>query len=450
MSLSLRLNLVAILFFIIVLIFGVQSTLKTSVHYIQQQQQISLDLASQVIEAKISLFQTYPFIEVRPEKLAELFKLHTASDSKYLIIELFDISGNAVAIHSAHNEHVDTKAPDFLFELLAYLFEPVEDTELELVISDFTLAKVLLRPDRQAELRDVWSDAVEKLIPVFGISLIIILFVILFTTTVIRPVAEFIKSVNGHQKGIGTANLLQVRGLLGLSKQLKGIDKELKSSTSKVDHLNQRLIHLQEEERRRISAELHDELGQHLTAIRFESAAINSARTIDETKQSAEAIDQIGREMKEIIRSMLIRLRPPELEQLGLLGALKEMMSEWHIRNPHIELGFDCKVDLSSLDLAAQHNIYRIVQEALTNISKHAGSDQINVDVTMQREQHYLLLKIADDGVGTDLTQPSKGHGMKGMRERVESFSGKIEFESGVGQGLTVNVFMPINIEGLK
>ena len=446
MSLSLRLNLVAILFFVLVLILGVQSTLKTSVHYIQQQQLTSLDLARQVIEAKINLLETYPFIEVRPEKLPGLFNVEFISDSKYLIVELFDYKGELLA-SSQKQQSSNVVKGSVLHELLAKLFQPVKQEQLDLVVSNQFLATVIIRPDRQAELSDVWSDAVEKLIPVFAIILILSLSIIIFTSLVVRPVIDFIKSANqaGHSKK--STNLSQIRALFGLQKQLKGIDNELKSSTSKVEHLNRRLLQLQEEERRRISAELHDELGQHLTAIRFESAAITTARNLAETKQSAEAIDQIGREMKEVIRSMLIRLRPPELDELGLLGALNEMMADWKIRNPNSQLDFQCNLALEYLDIEVQHNIYRLIQEALTNVSKHAGHGETNVSVFISRHQQGLLLTVTDDGQGVDLSLPSQGHGIKGMRERVDSFSGDIQFESKPGAGMTIRVIMPIHSE---
>lgn len=446
MSLSLRLNLVAILFFVLVLILGVQSTLKTSDHYIQQQQLTSLDLARQVIEAKINLLETYPLIEVRPEKLPGLFNVEFISDSKYLIVELFDYKGELLA-SSDQQQSSNVVKGSVLHELLAKLFQPVKQEQLDLVVSNQFLATVIIRPDRQAELSGVWSDAVEKLIPVFAIILILSLSIIIFTSLVVRPVIDFIKSANqaGHSKK--STNLSEISALFGLQKQLKGIDNELKSSTSKVEHLNRRLLQLQEEERRRISAELHDELGQHLTAIRFESAAITTARNLAETKQSAEAIDQIGREMKEVIRSMLIRLRPPELDELGLLGALNEMMADWKIRNPNSQLDFQCNLVLEYLDIEVQHNIYRLIQEALTNVSKHAGHGETNVSVFISRHQQGLLLTVTDDGQGVDLSLPSQGHGIKGMRERVDSFSGDIQFESKPGAGMTIRVIMPIHSE---
>jgi two-component system sensor histidine kinase UhpB len=327
------------------------------------------------------------------------------------------------------------------------LFKPIKQVEMDLVVSNQFLARVILRPDREAELSDVWSDSIKKLIPLFAITLIVTLVIMILISKVIRPVIDFIKSANHHSSEKTSDNYSQVRSLFGLAKQLKGIDNKLKTSTNKVAHLNRRLLQLQEEERRRISAELHDELGQHLTAIRFESAAINSARNLNEMKQSAAAIDQIGREMKEIIRSMLIRLRPPELDELGLLGALNEMMADWKIRNPNSQLDFETNLELESLNIEVQHNLYRLIQEALTNVTKHAGQAVTKVSVLLQNDSQSLYLIINDDGSGTDLSQPSQGHGMKGMRERVESFSGEIKFESSPGEGMTIRVIMPMHSE---
>jgi two-component system sensor histidine kinase UhpB len=426
-----------------VLIFGVQSTLKTSVHYIQQQQLTNLDLARQIIEAKINLLENYPPIEVRPEKLPVLFKIEQISN-QYIIIEIFDFNDKKV---TSTEDPITGATPQWLFNFLGHLFRATPAQKLDLNVGGAKMATVVLRPDRNAEFDDVWSDAVEKLIPVFSISLIVILSVIAFSTIVIKPIIEFLKSVQPDEIH-PSSNWAQMRGLFGLSSKLKGIGNELITSTNKVDDLNRRLLFLQEEERRRISAELHDEIGQHLTAIRFESAAITTARNMEETKQSAQAIDEIGREMSDIIRSMLIRLRPPELDELGLLGALQEMLNEWQMRNANIDLHFHCKCDLTPLSTDEQHNIYRIIQEALTNVTKHAGDGNITVEVAVfQRQKDWILFKISDDGVGTDLTQSSKGHGLKGMKERVESFSGNIEIDSRLNDGMSITVKMPINNE---
>jgi two-component system sensor histidine kinase UhpB len=275
----------------------------------------------------------------------------------------------------------------------------------------------------------------------FGMSLII--------SIVIKPVVDFLRAVN-NKGGLDRSNssgLFRMSHLLRLPKHLQGIHHELQDSSQKVHDLNNKILHLQEEERRRLSAELHDELGQQLTAIRFEAEVIKTAKNLQDTHHSAVAIDTIGRDMKDIVRLMLERLRPPELEMFGLQGAVSEMISGWQLRHPKINIVFKCKANFTDLDEAKQLSIYRIVQEGLTNISRHAGASVLDVIVSLVSSDALITILISDNGQGCDLTKQVKGLGLKGMRERVDSLLGSITLHSAPDKGMKINVEVPIKGE---
>lgn len=449
MSLILRLNLAAVMVFFAVLLIGVVKTIHTTAEHIKQEVNSSFELAQNVIDAQIQLLKTYPYIEVRPEKLPSLFDLEQFKDNKYLEVELIDTAGKRIASNQDKTKKQVLHLPAVLKRLLATYLEQTDHVSYGIDIGNIHLGDIVLHSDQEAELKVLWFELLSTLAPVIVLFLLISLGMTVVVSFVIKPVLELVKTV--HQNGLAQqpmpSGLSRLHHLLGLPEHLKGISHELKHSSRKVHDLNYRILHLQEEERRRISAELHDELGQHLTAIRFESAAIETARSLDEAKQSAEAIDAIGREMKEIVRSMLERLHPPELDSMGLQATLTQMIGEWQIRHPANTITFDCQTDCSSLTNPEQLSLYRIVQEALTNISRHAGIEPINVDVSLRANNEYIALNINDNGQGCDLTKPIKGFGLKGMRERVKGLSGLMNLTSSPGNGMNISVEIPVKGE---
>lgn len=209
-------------------------------------------------------------------------------------------------------------------------------------------------------------------------------------------------------------------------------------------HLTQRLISAQEDERRILAQELHDEIGQACTALRIEAAYIGKSihNNPSAALESAKRIDQSSLRMHSLARDMLKRLRPPNLDSLGLEESLKELCNSWeqHCRIQCHSLINSLPNELSDPISTA---IYRVTQEALTNIAKHANASQ--VWVSLDGNQDVLTLSISDNGQGLH-PRPSGAHGLglTGMRERVANLHGRIHFED-AQPGLRIHVQLPIS-----
>ena len=208
-------------------------------------------------------------------------------------------------------------------------------------------------------------------------------------------------------------------------------------------HLTQRLISAQEDERRILAQELHDEVGQACTALRIEAAYIGKAihNNPNAALESAKRIDQSSLRMHSLARDMLKRLRPPNLDSLGLEESLKELCSSWE---QHCRIQCHTLINALPHDLpdALSTTIYRVTQEALTNIAKHANASQ--VWISLNGSQDVLTLSISDNGQGLHPTSSSShGLGLTGMRERIASLQGHIHFED-AQPGLRIHVQLPI------
>jgi signal transduction histidine kinase len=147
--------------------------------------------------------------------------------------------------------------------------------------------------------------------------------------------------------------------------------------------------------------------------------------------------------MYDVVHSMMQRLRPSVLDDLGLVAALEEEIEAWQARFPHINCSFSRDGELMGLGERINITLYRIVQESLTNIAKHADATQVTLKLA--RQQQTLTLSIEDNGCGMDTENPGRGLGLIGMRERVEALSGALSVQSAPGKGVTIRVSIPLD-----
>jgi len=212
--------------------------------------------------------------------------------------------------------------------------------------------------------------------------------------------------------------------------------------------LSRKVLVAQEEERARLSRELHDELGQLLTALRLElgwlqKAAIGAkALELDAFVNSVELIEKSTEELRRICRG----LRPPLLDDLGLEPAVNQLIDEFRERTG-IEVDLELKLDEPEPPLPLEIGLcaYRIIQESLTNVSRHADAHSMKVSVL--RTQNELVLSAYDDGRGFDPDELEniQGVGLEGMRERANLVSGSVEIRSAPDQGTRVTFRVPLD-----
>ena len=206
--------------------------------------------------------------------------------------------------------------------------------------------------------------------------------------------------------------------------------------------LLQRLFTAEEDERRALARELHDDMGQTSTAIRTEVAVLQRSGWVpEEAKASVQRIGESAQHLSNMTRQMLQRLRPAVLDSLGLRQALTSMCEQWQSSNLTLcTLSVTGEVD--HLNDYASVTVYRIVQEALTNVARHAKAQQVQVQLALDAQG--LHLKIADDGQGmADAKAVHTGFGLLGMQERVASLAGHLDITSNLGKGVCLDVHIP-------
>ena len=219
--------------------------------------------------------------------------------------------------------------------------------------------------------------------------------------------------------------------------------EEVVQTRAALRDLSARLVEVQETERRALSRELHDEVGQSLSALLLAidnvSASLPSEANSESRTQLLE-IRRIAERTVTVVRDMSLLLRPSMLDDLGLVPALQWQAREIS-RNSNIRI--DVQADASSEDLPEEHKtcIYRIVQEALRNVTRHARARSVQIHLTHPDET--LRLTIQDDGQGF-APEREKGMGLLGMEERVAYLKGAFEVKSHPGKGTVINIDLPL------
>jgi signal transduction histidine kinase len=220
------------------------------------------------------------------------------------------------------------------------------------------------------------------------------------------------------------------------------MQNELAGALEENRRLSQRSMQVQEEERRNLARELHDELGQSLNAIKVDAVTIRDrSAALPEIHRSALSVIEVSSQVYDVVRSLMQRLRPVALDELGLRSAVQYSVEQWQRRHAGLRCTFTVEGELDDLDEQTNITLYRLVQECLTNVAKHAGATQVAISMT--RSAQDVRFSFSDNGKGFDLSQKRRGLGLVGLRERVEALAGHFELESAPGRGVHVKAVIP-------
>jgi signal transduction histidine kinase len=241
-------------------------------------------------------------------------------------------------------------------------------------------------------------------------------------------------------------NIIGVIVTLNEVSERHAAEKKLREYSDRLCSLSQQLMQAQELERRRIAHELHDEIGQILTAIQINLEAALSSDGPESVFRLEESVG-IVKEAIEQVRDLSLDLRPSVLDDFGLEVAVK-WLAERQAQRANFSLQFTADEDGPRLSPELETSCFRIVQEALTNIMRHAQAK--NVWLALQRTSDEIQITITDDGVGFDIEAAKTGAasgrnlGLTGMEERASFMNGSLHIVSTPGAGTTIRAYFPV------
>ena len=235
----------------------------------------------------------------------------------------------------------------------------------------------------------------------------------------------------------------------------RGAEERLALKERQARRLARRILEVQEEERRALARELHDDVGQSLTAIRIHAWLIRQ-QAVDPASavgRSAEAIGEVAAALYDSTHRLMRRLRPPALDDAGLTAAFQSCVTAAELESLGIRVHLRVPKEIEGLNEAISITLYRALQEGLTNVARHSGAHNVWVRLSRtdavdpgqgEAEVASLTLEVQDDGRGMAEGAASTGFGLMGLRERVDTLGGTLELDTAPDRGLTLRVRVPL------
>ena len=327
--------------------------------------------------------------------------------------------------------------------------------ELAPVMLEANSFRIVITPDASRSVLDAWDDLLR-------LGALVALFVIvingglaLVIGRALRPVRSVVEGLARVERGDLSARLpsyslpeFQAIGV-GFNRMLAELERTVAmerdlAENRQLTHLIQR--HL-EEERRGLARELHDEIGQYLTAIKtIAQATANRAEHADPaTLEASRAIVSSAGRIYDAMHAIIRRLRPMALERMGLADTMVEAVAEWRRLHPQLAFELHLPGSLPRLGDEAEIALFRIAQEAVTNVARHAQAQSVSIEISTSGRHVHLV--VCDDGIGiaSDRLHQPGHYGLLGMRERVQALGGTLAITpTPEGGGTRIAVGIPL------
>ena len=446
MNLKLRLNLIITLLLALVLFLAALLMVHNARDDVRAEVQSTALLAMHLLDAEI-LHYTSDYGWLRQQENPNsnsMFRLHDLGNVRHLRIEFFDAHGR---LRDSNIESGRQESTSWLVRTMGFLSPSLPEIRRKIFANGRMIGELVVTPDPSYEIAEVLDD-------IMGLLVLVAVFFVAVNGVVywavgraMCPVDTVLTALNELEQGNLKARLpeFELPELSGISRKFNAMAETLEKSIQNNHKLTQQMIRLQEDERKNLARDLHDEIGQYLTAVHVDASAILNAKSIEGAKDSAKAISVVARQMMDIVHDMLQRLRPSGLDAFGLAIALTDLVNIWKQRQRNVQVNLDIPESLDQVkDETMAIAIYRIVQECLTNITRHAHASSVNIRIVTEGDM--LSITVEDDGRGFNTAQAPSGFGLAGMRERVEGLGGKYTLESALAAGARVHVSLPLQL----
>ena len=449
MSLKLRLILIINAVLLLILVLGGILAIDTAKKNVRAEVASSEKLALYLFDIGVLKNPKYYSIESEYKPL----NLQSLVHMRHLKIEFYNLEGKLVDsnISETHTKAID-QAPIWFVNFMGMFSDPWEPKRLPVEILGQSKGAIVITPDPSYEFGEIWNQFTGIFYLAGAFFILTNILVAWIVLKALSPVDFILKALTELERGNLKVKMpdLKTSELKNISQKFNHMVKTLSASIEENHKLSQKLIRIQEEERKSLARDLHDEFGQSLTAIHADAAVLKALanKEYPKIKASANAISDLSKHMMNLVGGMLSRLKLGVLHELGLEEGLKDLIETWKIRHPNINLQYQMNLKAApkikeSISIA----MYRIIQECLTNISRHAKARHVEIDIHLIKKtkfQTFIDIHVMDDGVGFKKSHRD-GFGLSGMRERIHEMNGKMKVESSLNRGVSFNIQLPIS-----
>ena len=439
MSLKYRLLIYINSLLLIAVIIGLAAIISSTQKNVRQEILSTQSLAIFAIENGI---KKNPEIYLFQEQ-GETFGLSNLNELRHLNIQFYDHENQLRDQTSSYLSKTNLP-PGWFISLMENFSSVMAEKRIDIKLRGQDFGYILINPEPMYEYSEIWQQIKSGFLVIllfFGLVNTMILVVFYHTLKPINAIIDGFQRLEDedYQARISKTN---IRELDIIGQKFNGTVKKLKESNIKIHKLSQDLINIQEQEKKDLARNLHDELGQSLTAIQAEAASIKKSKNEESRNSAVDSIIAISKTMMLSTRELIKKLSLGILEEMGFEIAIGDLVNSWAKRNPKVNMTYVFDKQLIGLiPRPFEGHIYRIIQEALTNITKHANAKKTNISLSLKKKKNFFEISISNDGLKKQ-SNANNGIGLLGMKERVNQMGGTIEFK----KNHNFEIFITLNI----
>lgn len=441
-SLRLRLNLLIAFVLVTGLIINIGRLALEAGPRVAAEDQSVTRLAKGLIEAFISDLGEASNPELKLEEIVRGFMR-----LRHVSITHVSAVGNDDLIDPHPDAHDEIDQPPAWF--VRFVHPSQTRVSIPVTVGARSFGSLVIKSDPRDEISEIWQGIVTQLTVGTAVTITLLFITMFVVDRSLGPVNELARAmgkIGAGQYGIrvkpgGSPEVAEI------CNELNHLATALKQADDDKRNLAARIVSLQDTERKEIAAELHDEFGPYLFALRAHASSLsNHARNVEPDlsalRAAGDAIHQQINALQQSNRNVLARLRPAGLSELGLLTALEALFRRWREIRPQVAIATRVSSEIGGSDETTDLTIYRIVQEALTNAFRHSKATQIDVVIEPDHGDRAIQVRIEDNGVGLNPDHAS-GLGLTGMRERAMALGGRLTVTS-TSKGVSVEATVPL------
>lgn len=435
MSLSYQINLKILLSSLLILVLGGAIALWQARNSVDKELNASVNLTEHLMTCGLS--------QTIPDRATWLNCFSSLKETRHLTIELMTPSGQIFGIGNKNKINDFVESPPFWF--INLIGNKQATIEKQIATASGEQFSLRIRANPIDEIQEVWEESLAFLCTILLLTLLTfssVYFAIHKTLASIRIIVDTLLQIEtgNYQQQLPEFNTTEYNNI---AKAVNHMTGKLHQTQLENRALVKHSMEILETERKQLAQELHDELGQSLTGIKMMAVIANKKK-----EQIAEISASIANScdgLINIVRSIMHRLHPLVLTELGLKAAIEDLLNHWASKNPEFKFRFRCDDEVDSLGQKLSIQIFRVIQECLTNIFRHAEAQECSVSLSIiETPEHQIRLTVADNGKGCDINKLTKGFGILGMKERVHSLGGNLSIQSTLNKGVQVNAVIPI------
>jgi two-component system sensor histidine kinase UhpB len=442
MSLRFRLAVLATTVFVAILVVGALVVVDRARRAVAEETQSTAILALRLLELDYTESDSVDDESLRERLVARIRGLENVRHLSVTLILASDDVPERPDVRST-----EAAAPAWFVD---WVRPEVTEFRRSLDAGDGPKLTIVVQADPADEIAESWQDARTVLGLVIVLSLVANVLFYVMIGHWLKPLNAISAAMDGVQHG-DYRNRLPEFKLPELSKvamQFNRMADVLEQSREENRLLAQKTLAIQEDERRALAHELHDELGQSISAITAVAVSINrkDAAPQEDVRTAARTIAEISSRIYSVVRGMMTRLRPVLLDEFGLVPALENLVDGWNDRSGDLFCKFNPRGSFDDLSDEVKIGVYRIVQECLTNVSKHSDAAEVGVSLERRRsgQGDSLTLSVEDNGLGFDPTHTRTGLGLLGMRERAHALGACFVLDTATHSGVRIRVDIPL------